>query len=102
MSRDCPTIGFDQETDLKKAPYALHDTTTSKVADPQGEGVALIADLKQMIAEKLAAQTDKSATCLHCGCPESTRRRCDGVYQTTRRGYVGMPIAFPKYWEQAT
>ena len=55
-----------------------------------------------MIAEKLALQTDKSATCPHCGCPEFTRRECDGVYQTTRRGYVGMPIAFPKYWEQAT
>mgnify|MGYP000977848519 FL=1 len=38
MSRGHPTIGFDQETDLKKALYARHDTTTSKVADPQGEG----------------------------------------------------------------
>ena len=102
MSRGHPTIGFDQETDLKKAPHARHDTTTSKVADPQGEGVALIADLKQMIAEKLASQADKSATCPHCGCPEFTRHECDGVYQTTRRDYVSMPTAFPKYWEQAT
>ena len=54
-----------------------------------------------MIGEKLAAQADKSATCPHCGCPEFTRRECDGVYQTTQRGYVGMPTAFPKYWEQA-
>ena len=38
MLRGHPTIGFDQETDLKKAPHALHDMTTSKVADPQGEG----------------------------------------------------------------
>ena len=55
-----------------------------------------------MIAEKLTLQADKSATCLHCGCPEFTRHGHDGVYQTTQRGYVGMPIAFPKYWEQAT
>jgi hypothetical protein len=40
MSRGHPTIGFDQETDLKKAPYARYDTTTSKVADPRGEGRA--------------------------------------------------------------
>jgi len=53
-----------------------------------------------MIGEKLAAQAGKSATCPHCGCPEFTRR--DGVYHTTQRGYVGMPIAFPKHWEQAT
>ena len=39
------------------------------------EKVALTADLKRMIAEKLAAQTDKSATCPHCGCLEFTR--CD-------------------------
>ena len=53
-----------------------------------------------MIAEKLAAQADKSATCPHCRCPEFTRR--DGVYHTTQRSYVGMLIAFPKYWEQVT
>ena len=29
-----------------------------------------------MIAEKLAAQADKSATCPHCGCPESTKHGC--------------------------
>ena len=29
-----------------------------------------------MIAEKLALQADKSATCPHCGCPESTRHEC--------------------------
>ena len=38
MSRGHPTIGFGQETDLKKAPHALHDTTASKVADLRGEG----------------------------------------------------------------
>ncbi len=45
--------------------------TTSKVADLRGEGVALTADLKQMIAEKLTSQADKSATC-----PQLTRRGC--------------------------
>ncbi|QUC04621.1 hypothetical protein [Atopobium sp. oral taxon 416] len=29
-----------------------------------------------MIAEKLASQADKSATCPHCGCPESTKHEC--------------------------
>ena len=26
------------------------------------------------------------------------RHECDGAYQTSRSGYVGMPIPFPEYW----
>ncbi len=29
------------------------------------------------------------------------RHECDGTYQTSRKGYVGMPIPFPRYWELA-
>jgi transposase-like protein len=51
------------------------------------EKVALTADLKQMIAEKLAAQAGKSATCPHCGCPEFTRCDARGSQRYLCKGY---------------
>lgn len=41
------------------------------------EKVALAADLRQMIAEELAAPGGEPATCPHCGCTEFVRRGRD-------------------------
>ena len=42
-----------------------------------GEKVALAADLRQMIAEELAASGGEPDACPHCGCTEFVRRGRD-------------------------